>query len=93
MGWQWNKISKVLDPWMEAHSGPEHDAARGAVLHHMARLAEDADLITGDLVPRHSALVRRYYVHEARSCIIWLRAEQFRTLDLIAIEPEHRDPV
>jgi len=71
---------------MAAHAAAVDEQARSAVLFHMCRLAEDGDLVTGELVPRHSALVRRYYVHEARSCIIWLRAEQYHCLNLIAIQ-------
>ncbi|MEJ7765635.1 MAG: hypothetical protein WKF86_09080 [Acidimicrobiales bacterium] len=75
---------------MAAHASEAEEAARSAVQFHMSRLAEDGDLVTGELVPRHSALVRRYYVHEAKSCIIWLRAEQYHCLNLIAIQPDDR---
>lgn len=55
-------------------------------------LLRTPDVVTGELVSKHSALVRRFYVREARSCVIWLRAEQFHCLNLIAIEADDREP-
>ena len=83
MGWRWASLAKVLDPWLATEPA---ESARVAVLRQMAELVEQADWITGDEVAGRSPLIRSYHVEEAAVRLLWLRAEQFRTLDLVKIE-------
>lgn len=84
MGWRWAALTTVLEPWLD--SEPD-DVARGAVLRIMAELAEHADTVTGDEMPGQPPLIRSYVVEDAGVRLIWLRAEQFRALQLVKIEP------
>jgi len=83
MGWTWSNLDEVLDAWLATEPTP---AVQLAVFRALTNLMEHPDVLHGEPVPGERAPIRRVVVVGTE--IIFLRAEGFRALRLLAIRPE-----
>lgn len=82
MAWTWSNLDEALDAYLATSPSEEQ---RLAVLRALVNLVEHADVITGDPMPGERAPIRRVVVDGVE--IVFVRAEEFRTLRLLAIRP------
>jgi hypothetical protein len=82
VSWQWSNLEAVLDPWILVQDDP---ARTHVVLDAMALLALEPDQVSFRIVGRYSPLVREVEIANARVVIVYLHAEQFKTLRLLGI--------
>lgn len=82
MAWQWAHLVQVLDPWLDGQPDAE---TRRRVLDAMAEMAEHPDAINDVGMRDQSPLVRELVVPDTDVLLVYLRAEQYHILRLIAI--------
>lgn len=82
MTWQWAHLQPILDPWLDGQ--PDADTRR-RVLEAMAEMLEHPDDIDDADVAYQSPLVRQLVIPDTDVRLVYLRAEQYRVLRLIAI--------
>lgn len=89
MAWQWANLGSTLDPWLD--SQPDK-VVRLRVLDHMAGMVERPDGIIDVGTAYPFPLVRQLVVPDTNVLLVYLRAEQFRTLRLIVITEIRESP-
>ncbi len=72
----------MLDPWLE---GQPDESIRHTVLEAMAVMAEEPEDVDDDDAAHPSPLVHQLLVPGTDVIVVYLRAEQYRTFQLISI--------